>query len=820
MNNGYRPREIEKKWQELWADGKLSAASDKKKNKYYCLIEFPYPSGDGLHVGHLRSYTALDIVARKKRMEGRDVLFPIGFDSFGLPTENYAIKVKRKPQAITRENIVNFTRQLKAMGFSFDWSRAVDTSDPKYYKWTQWIFLQLYKAGLVYQKEMPINWCPACKIGLANEEVVGGKCERCGSAVTKKNQKQWLFKITKYADRLISDLDKVDYLEKIKRQQINWIGRSEGANVKFQITSTKSQINSKSQIQNSKQIIEVFTTRPDTLYGVTYVVLSPEHELIKNLKKRIDNYPEVKTYIESAAKKSDLERTESKEKTGVELKGIKAINPVNQEEIPIFVADYVLTGYGTGAIMAVPGHDERDFEFAKKYNLEIRIVILPSVGKNEKELFAQREEIKNKNECFCGIGNLINSGGYNGFNSVRASEKITDWLQNNSFGRKAVNYKLRDWIFSRQHYWGEPIPLIHCERCGEVPVPEKDLPVELPDVKEYEPTNTGESPLAKITDWVNTKCPQCGGKALRETDTMPNWAGSNWYFIRYCDPHNDKAFADMKKMKHWLPVDLYNGGMEHTTLHLLYSRFWYKALYDLKLVPTDEPYQKRVSHGMVLAEDGQKMSKSRGNVINPDTVVKEFGADAVRLYEMFMGPFDQAINWSADGLRGTKRFLDKIFKIFSENKKGETSAALHKTIKKVTEDIDNLRFNTAVSSLMILVNEISEKGADKNTWEKFLVILSPFAPHLAEELWEKLGHKQSVFKEKWPSFDPKLVKDEEVEFIIQVNGKLRDRLKLPIDISENEAKEKALNSEKVKKYVSGEPKKVIFVKGRLINFVV
>lgn len=1147
MEDGFNPGKIEKKWQNFWQKQKLSLANDKSPNNYYCLIEFPYVSGDGLHVGHLRSYTAIDIMARKKRMEGKNVLFPIGFDSFGLPTENYAIKVKRKPQDITRDNIANFTRQLKAMGFSFDWDRQVDTSDPKYYKWTQWIFLQLYKAGLVYQKEMPINWCPSCKIGLANEEVVTGKCERCGSVVSKKNQKQWLFKITKYSDRLISDLDKVDYLEKIKLQQINWIGRSEGANVKFQITSTKSQINSKLQISNPKRFIQVFTTRPDTLYGVTYMVLSPEHELIAGCLPQIVNRQEVEEYIKKAKAKSDLERTESKEKIGVELKGIKAINPVNQQEIPIWIADYVLTGYGTGAIMAVPGHDERDFEFAKKYDLSVINVIEPVTGtpkKNEEfrrsivalvknpkngkflsvnwgdklggnlfiggglekeedpikcalreieeetgyknfKFIAQSEKIHHhyrayskgvnreieatglffelvghdkgkmdlkteekfkiewltakeaeqrvedplhhyvfekfvKNKIYAGEGTMMNSGKYDGMDSVKFKEVIikelnstagqitntclivhgysghkrenwfpwlkeelnksgwetivptmpgaghptleswddylnqynakvsensilighsigcasvlhylqgigkkvdtvilvaptnplqkwtklkrdrpdVDWEsiknmneesefnwmmiqtlakrfiilhsdddpfipaesmeyyrknlpqaeihlipnkdhfseshgikslpeilpfipENPSMAAKpAVNYKLRDWIFSRQHYWGEPIPLIHCEKCGVVPVPEKDLPVLLPEVENYEPTNTGQSPLAKITDWVNVECPNCGGPAKRETDTMPNWAGSNWYFIRYCDPHNDKAFADMKKMKHWLPVDLYNGGMEHTTLHLLYSRFWYKALYDLKLVPTDEPYQRRVSHGMVLAEDGKKMSKSFGNVVNPDVIIKEFGADAVRLYEMFMGPFDQAINWNTDGLRGTRRFLDKIWKIFNESKKGEVNVILNKTIKKVTEDIDHFRFNTCISSLMILVNEMSDKGADKATWEKFLIILSPFAPHLAEELWETLGHKQSIFKEKWPTFDPKLVKDEEVEFIIQVNGKLRDRLKLPVDISEDEAKEKALNSEKVKKYVSGEPKKVVFVKGRLINFVV
>ncbi len=805
MKQKYEPKNIEKKWQEFWEKEKIFSADDKKKNKYYCLIEFPYPSADGLHVGHLRGYTALDIIARKKRMEGKNVLFPIGFDSFGLPSENYAIKVKRKPQEITKENITNFTRQLKSMGYSFDWDRVVDTSNPSYYKWTQWLFLKLYEADLVYQKEMPINWCPSCKTGLANEEVVAGKCERCGNGVTKKNQKQWLFRITKYADRLISDLEKVEFLDKIKKQQIDWIGKSEGTEIKFKIQSPKSKTNSNIEIQNLKHYIKVFTTRPDTLYGVTYMVLSPEHEFIEKLKERIKNYSEVKKYIEASAKKSDLERTESKEKTGVELKGIKAVNPVNQAEIPIFVADYVLSSYGTGAIMAVPGHDERDWEFAKKYDLEIREVIF---GGNILK------------EAYIGDGKIINSELINGLKVEEAIKKITHWLEKNNHGKATVNYKLHDWIFSRQHYWGEPIPLIHCEKCGVVKVPEKELPVKLPEIENYEPTDTGESPLAKIADWVNVKCPECGSPAKRETDTMPNWAGSNWYFIRYTDSKNEKEFAAKKNMKHWLPVDLYNGGMEHTTLHLLYSRFWYKALFDLKLVPGSEPYKRRVSHGMVLAKDGRKMSKSFGNVVNPDKVVDEFGADAVRMYEMFMGPFDQAINWNIDGLRGIKRFLEKTVGIFEEKKEGNLENEINKTIKKVTEDIDNLKFNTAVSQLMIFINEASKKKASQDQLEKFLIILSPFAPHLAEELWHELDHEDSIFKEKWPSYDKRKIKDEMIEFVIQVNGKVRDRMQVSADILESEAKEKAMLSEKVKKFLKGEPKKVIFVKGKLINFVV
>jgi len=966
MSQKYDFKKIEEKWQKKWEKKDLFSADDKGKNKYYLLFEFPYPSADGLHVGHLRSYTALDIIARKKRMEGKNVLFPIGFDSFGLPTENYAIKVKKQPQEITRQNIKNFTRQLKIMGYSLNWERCVNTSDPKYYRWTQWLFLKLYEAGLVYQKEMPINWCPACKTGLANEEVVGGKCERCGHEVTKKNQKQWLFKITQYADRLIKDLEKVDFLPRIKKQQIDWIGRSEGAEIKFKIQSAKSKVNSNNKIQNSKQEIKVFTTRPDTLYGVTYMVLSPEHELVAECLPKIANRQEVEKYVKKAKAKSDLERTESKEKTGVELKGVKAVNPVNQKEVPVFVADYVLMDYGTGAIMAVPAHDQRDYEFAKKYNLPVKNVIEPVTGekrkneekrkrivavvhdnKNDKLLLldwgkkyggylhvgggiekgesteeAAKREVqeetgyknikfittsekvhhhyiafnkgKNRNsetigvyfellgdektepklsevekgrfkvkwcrvkeadqnitdemhhyfldkfifgKVYTGEGLAVNSGKYNGLTTEEFKKKITQWLKKNNLGGPAVNYKLRDWIFSRQHYWGEPIPLIHCRKCGVVKVPEKDLPVKLPEVKNYQPTDTGESPLAKISDWVNVKCPVCGGEAKRETDTMPNWAGSNWYFIRYTDPKNEKEFASEKNMKYWLPVDLYNGGMEHTTLHLLYSRFWYKALNDLDLVPQDEPYKKRVSHGMILAEDGRKMSKSFGNVITPEKVTDEFGADALRMYEMFMGPYDQAINWSTDGLQGVFRFLDRINKVFinifsnKEDLKEKKSKLIHRTIKKVSEDIENMRFNTAISSMMEYFNErdfaskinkheeLEGNEVDMEAIQKFLIILSPFAPHLAEELWEKLGHKDSIFKEKWPQYDPDLIIEKEIEFVVQVNGKVRDRVTVSPDITEEEAREMALNSEKVKKFLKGQPKKVIFVKGKLINLV-
>ncbi len=765
---GYNPQKIEKKWQKKWEElGIFKAKNFSKKPKKYILFEFPYPSGEGLHVGHCRSYTALDAVVRKKRMEGYNVLFPIGWDAFGLPAENFALKTGVHPQKTTIKNIANFKKQFKGLGISLDWDREINTTDPKYYKYTQWIFLKLFEKGLAYQAKMPINWCPSCKIGLANEEVVDGKCERCGATTEKKVRKQWLLKITKYADRLIDDLKKVDYPERVKSQQINWIGRSEGVIVKFKVKSSK--------------FIEVFTTRPDTLFGCTYLVVAPEHEIVDSLlKSKIQNPEEVKDYLEIVKKKSDLERTElAKEKTGVEMKGVKAINPVDDKEIPIWVADYVLPHYGTGAIMAVPAHDQRDFEFAKKYGLEIK--------------------------------------------------KITKWFREKGIGKKAINYKLRDWVFSRQHYWGEPIPLVHCKKCGVVAIPEKDLPVELPYLKKYQPTGTGESPLANVKEWVDVKCPKCKGPAKRETDTMPNWAGSSWYFLRYIDPKNNKVLADKKKLKYWMPVDWYNGGMEHTTLHLLYSRFWYKFLFDIGVVPQDEPYQKRTSHGMVLAEDGRKMSKSLGNVINPDDIVQKFGADSLRLYEMFMGPFEQAISWNNQGVVGMRRFLEKVWKLSqrTENREQRTEnnnleRLVHQTIKKVSEDIESFKFNTAISQLMVLVNAMEkQKELSASNYQVLLKLLSPFAPHIAEELWHQLGSKKSIFEEEWPEYNSKLAKEEKIILIIQINGRVRDKIEATADISEKEAKELTLNREKVKKWIEGKTiKKVIFVKGRLINIVI
>ncbi|MFA6382174.1 MAG: leucine--tRNA ligase [Candidatus Buchananbacteria bacterium] len=844
----------ESRWQKVWEKTKAFAAADKSaKPKYYCLIEFPYPSGEGLHVGHPRSNTALDILARKRRMEGYNVLYPIGFDAFGLPSENYAIKTGIHPAITTEKNIKTFTTQLKALGFSFDWDRVITTTDPKYYKWTQWIFLKMYEHGLAYKAKIPINWCLSCKIGLANEEVVSGKCERCGGEVEKREKEQWMLKITNYADRLIEDLETVDYLDRIKQQQINWIGRSEGAEIDFVVvTSNKRQVTS----------LKVFTTRPDTLFGATFMVISPEHELLRNpafanasagrQKSEIRNQEEVEDYIRQAKSKSDLERTElNKEKTGVELKGLKAVNPATQKEIPIFVADYVLTSYGTGAIMAVPAHDQRDWDFAQKYGLPVVEVI---AGGNIKE--KAYEEIAE--------GKLVNSGQFNDLPVKAAIAEITLWLVKQGLGKKAVNYKLRDWVFSRQRYWGEPIPMVYCENCkktgavkdpltgeasGWVRVPEKNLPVKLPDVKKYEPTDNGESPLSVITDWVNTKCPVCGGSARRETDTMPNWAGSNWYFLRYVDPKNDKALAAEKKLAHFIPVDWYNGGMEHTTLHLLYSRFVYKFLYDIGAVPKScgsEPYKKRTSHGLILGEGGEKMSKSKGNVVNPDEVVKKFGADTFRVYEMFMGPFDQAIPWDTKGVVGVRRFLDRVYMVVSKiaddlkkseigNQRSEKSRLIHRTIKKVSEDIETQNYNTAVSALMIQFNGIDsrpdwrprleemkgEYQVDLAALENFLKLLAPFAPHLVEELWEKLGNKKSIFKAAWPKADENLAKAEEFELIIQINGKFRDKVKVRSDITEQQAEIVARQSEKIKKYLDGQTvKNIVFVPGKLINFVI
>ncbi|MFA6537424.1 MAG: leucine--tRNA ligase [Patescibacteria group bacterium] len=813
----YNHREIEQKWQEVWQENKVFEAKDgEKKKKFFCLVEFPYPSGDGLHVGHVRSYAAQDILCRKKRMAGLNVLYPIGWDAFGLPTENYAIKTGQHPTIITAQNVATFKKQIQELGISFDWSREINTTDPEYYKWTQWIFIQLFKKGLAYKKKMNINWCPKCKIGLANEEVVNGGCERCGTQAEKKELSQWMLKITAYADRLIEDLETVDFLDKIKQQQINWIGRSYGAEIDFQVSGT-----------NEK--IKVFTTRPDTIFGATFLVLSPEHSLVNKIV-RDDKQAEVLKYQEEAKNKSEEERTNvEKEKTGVFI-GANAINPFSGKEIPIFIADYVLPNYGTGAIMAVPAHDERDFEFAQKYNLEIIPVIKPLTLEEKRpfeatvggaELYGHLSP-ENKSACYSGPGTMINSGEFDGLDSEKAFDKIIEKIEKENIGKKSTQYHLRDWVFSRQHYWGEPIPMVNCPVCGWVPLKEAKLPLELPMVEKYEPTGTGESPLASMTDWVQTTCPQCGGRATRETDTMPNWAGSSWYFLRYIDPKNNEAFADAKKMKYWLPVDLYNGGMEHTTLHLLYSRFWHKVLYDLDLVPTNEPYQKRVSHGMILAPDGQKMSKSRGNVINPDKLVTEFGADSLRLYEMFMGPYDQPVSWDTNGIMGCRKFLERIwsFDKFIEQDDDSIKILLNKTIKKVGEDIDDRRFNTAVSAMMIFVNEIYEKGCSYESYKKFIQILHPFAPHLSEEIWQNFGEKEILAKSSWPEFDNDLISSAKIQIGVQVNGKLRDTIEISPDITEEEVKSLVLNSEKIKKHLIGSPKKIIYIKGKIVSVVI
>lgn len=981
----YNPKKIEPKWQKIWQKSRLfevknpsTSSGQVKKRKFYVLVEFPYPSGEGLHVGHCRSYIALDAIARKKRMQEFNVLFPMGWDAFGLPTENYAIKKGIHPSIATKKNTDNFRKQIKSLGTSFDWSREINTTDPKYYKWTQWIFIKLFEKGLAYKDKININWCPSCKIGLANEEVKDGKCERCESKVEKREKEQWLIRITKYADRLIRDLDLVDYPERVKIQQKEWIGRSEGSLLKFQITNHK--------LQN--EFIEVFTTRPDTLFGCTFLVLAPEHQFIENSKLQITNYKDVEKYVREAENKSDLERKELKDKSGVELKGVKAINPANGEKIPIFVADYVMLSYGKGAIMAVPAHDKRDYAFAKKYNLPIREVILPNIidkrnppvkskksverknvhaivrdvktnkylaikwekfpwitfpmggikdgedaleaGKREvkeetgytnlkfvkvldgvvrAEYFAahknenrvayttavvfdlldyKQEEISKKeknnhkiiwldrsqlnyenmthaevevwnerldssNYAYEGKGIIFNSGKFNGMDSEKAKDEITKYVT----GKKSVNYKLRDWIFSRQHYWGEPIPMIFCKKCastgsaqaGWQTVPEKDLPVELPKVKKYQPTDTGESPLASIKDWVKVVCPECGQDARRETDTMPNWAGSNWYFIRYCDPKNNKRLADGKLMEYWLPVDWYNGGMEHTTLHLLYSRFIFKFLWDIGTVPQkigSEPYKKRTSHGMVLGEGGIKMSKSKGNVINPDKVVKEYGADVLRGYEMFMGPFEQAIPWDTKGIIGVKRFLERIYnfvikKGIAKKSSDNLKKLLNKTIKKVGEDIEAMKFNTGISSLMELANEWSlpEGSLDKRDLQKFLIIISPFFPHLAEELWSQMKFKGFCSMQKWPEFDKNLIKEKKILMIIQVNGKVRDKIEAESGISQKEAEKLAMESPKIRSWLekvhpikSSEAgvsskmkqfdrlKKSIFIKDKLLNIVI
>jgi len=810
----YNHKKIEKKWQKKWEESEIYRAEDfSKKPKFYGLIEFPYPSGEGLHVGHVRSNTAMDIIARKRRAEGYNVLYPIGWDAFGLPTENYAIKTGAHPVDVTKKNTDIFRRQLKSIGFSFDWSREINTTDPKYYKWTQWIFLQLLKKGLAYKAKIPINWCLSCKIGLANEEVVDGKCERCDGDTEQIEKEQWMLAITKYADRLDKDLDDVNFLEKIKIQQRNWIGKSDGAEIEFKINCHKSRI-------------KVFTTRPDTLFGSTYCILSPEHKLLDEIKDKIENWGEVEKYKGKATAKTEIERTaESKEKTGVELKGVKAINPANKEEVPIFISDYVLAHYGTGAIMAVPAHDERDFEFAKKFGLPIRKVILPpsvlSMVRNAEDIAAGVEkELFIKAECWEGEGILVNSGKFDGMKSEDAKSAITKFAG----GEIKTTYKLRDWVFSRQRYWGEPIPVIYCEKCGTIPVSEDELPVKLPDVENYKPTETGESPLASIDKWVNTSCPKCGGEGKRETDTMPNWAGSSWYYLRYADPQNDKKLAAQKKLKYWTPVDWYNGGMEHTTLHLLYSRFWHKFLFDLGVVSTSEPYQKRTSHGMILAEGGVKMSKSKGNVLNPDDIVDTYGADTLRVYEMFMGPFDQSVAWSTESIIGPRRFLERVWKLKenlnSKNENSKLEQSLHKTIKKVSEDIESFDFNTAISQMMIFVNEAEKEGLVKKQYEVLLKILAPFAPHISEELWLELGNKKSVHLEKWPKHDEKKIKEERVTIVAQVNGKMRDSFEVPVDASEKEVKEKALAREKIQKWTKEKSiKKIIVVPNKLVNIV-
>ncbi|MDP3985755.1 MAG: leucine--tRNA ligase [bacterium] len=811
----YDHKTIEEKWQGVWEKNwhELYGADDaSSKPKYYLLVEFPYPSGEGLHMGHPRPYTGLDIIARKRRMEGFNVLYPIGWDAFGLPAENYAIKTGQHPRVTTQNNINNFRRQMKSLGISFDWDREVDTTDPKYYRWTQWMFLKFYQHGLAYKAKIPINWCPKDKIGLANEEVIGGNCERCGTPVEKRDKEQWMIRITKYADRLIDDLKTVDYWDKIKQQQIDWIGRSEGAEITFHLTGMPS------SAEATFASIAVFTTRPDTLFGATYMVLAPEHPFANSAvdKKLLKNTDDVARYIADAKKKSEIDRTaEGKEKTGVELKGVKAINPANGKEIPVFVADYVLGGYGTGAIMAVPAHDARDFAFAKKYQMPIEYVV------------ARKDNERTSDEVFEEEGIAINSDFLNKLPTWKAKADMISWLEEKGVGKKATTYKLRDWVFSRQRYWGEPIPMIHCPSCGIVPVPENQLPVLLPEVEKYQPTDTGESPLATIADWVNVSCPQCKGAAKRETDVMPNWAGSSWYFLRYIDPKNNEAFASREKLKYWMPIDWYNGGMEHTTLHLLYSRFWNKFLFDIGLVPTAEPYKKRTSHGLILAEDGEKMSKSRGNVINPDSVVEESGADTLRLYEMFIGPFDQPVPWNTQGVIGVCRFLERVFDVSvkcqaSSVKNVELERIVHKTVKKVTEDIEVLKFNTAVSQMMICVKAFQDADdVPQELFELFLKVFSPFAPHMAEELWNRLGHKESITKEVWPIYDPELARDAEIELVVQVNGKVRDRIAIAADVSEEELKAAALGSEKIQVLIHGKSiKQIIVARGKLVNVVV
>ena len=797
----YEFNRIERKWQDRWAKaGCYHAVTGDPKPKYYALVEFPYPSGQGLHVGHARPYTAMDVVARKRRMEGYNVLFPMGYDAFGLPTENYAIKNHIHPAKVTHDNIANFTKQLKMLGYSFDWDRVVDTTDPGYYKWTQWIFLQLFKKGLAYKTSMPVNWCTSCKCVLANEEVVNGVCERCGSEVIRKEKSQWMLKITEYAQRLIDDLDQVDFIERVKTQQKNWIGRSTGAEVTFHTTQGDDLV--------------VYTTRPDTLFGATYMVLSPEHPYINKWKDVLTNWDDVNAYVEAAARKSDFERTELvKEKTGVKLEGVKGINPVNGKEIPIFISDYVLVSYGTGAIMAVPAHDDRDWEFAKKFGCDIIEVV--QGGDIEKEAFTLKDD----------TGIMVNSDFLNGLTVKDAIPVMKKWLTEKGIGHEKVNYKLRDWVFSRQRYWGEPIPLVKCPKCGWVPLPEDQLPLLLPEVDSYEPTDNGESPLAPMTDWVNTTCPHCGGPAQRETDTMPQWAGSSWYFLRYMDPHNDKALASPEALQYWGQVDWYNGGMEHTTLHLLYSRFWHKFLYDLGVVPFAEPYHKRTSHGMILGEGGEKMSKSRGNVVNPNDVVDQYGADTMRTYIMFIGDFEKAAAWSDNAVKGCKRFLDRIWNLADQVKDADVygkdnEAAIHKTIKKVSDDIENMKFNTAIAALMSLTNQFYDKGVNKAEFKTMLQLLSPFAPHMADELWERFGFEGMACTSSWPVYDESKTVASEVTIAVQVGGKLKTTVTVPTDSEQDAVLAVVTADSKIQKLMEGKDLvKVIHVPNKLMNLI-
>ena len=803
MSELYNHKVVEKKWQKVWDDNKAFAATDDySKPKYYALVEFPYPSGQGLHVGHPRPYTALDIVARKRRMQGYNVLYPMGWDAFGLPTENYAIKNKIHPKIVTENNVKRFKEQLHSLGYSFDWDREINTTDPSYYKWTQWIFLKLFKAGLAYKKEMPINWCTSCKVGLANEEVVNGVCERCGAPVVRKVKSEWMLKITDYAEKLIEGLDHVDYIERVKVSQKNWIGKSQGAEVDF-------------SIKGKEDKLRVYTTRCDTLFGVTYMVVSPEHPIIDKYKDELKNWDVIAAYRDEAAKKSDFERAElAKEKTGVQIEGLTAINPVNGKEIPIWISDYVLMSYGTGAIMAVPAHDERDWEFAKKFNLPL----IQVVAKNG-------EEVDINAAAFTDVatGVLINSDFLNGLEVKDAKAKMIAFLEEKKIGTAKTNYKLRDWVFSRQRYWGEPIPIVHCDKCGYVPIDESELPLMLPEVESYMPTDNGESPLAAMTDWVNTTCPCCGGPAKRETDTMPQWAGSSWYFLRYTDPHNDEALASKEALKYWLPVDWYNGGMEHTTLHLLYSRFWHKFLYDQGVVPCPEPYQKRTSHGMILGENGEKMSKSRGNVVNPDDIVREYGADTLRTYEMFIGAFDLSASWSEDGVKGCRRFLERIWKLqdIMTNEEGYSSdleTKMHQTIKKVSSDYENMKYNTAIAAMMALLNDFTKKGSiTKGEYKTLLILLNPVAPHITEELWQIIGGSGYVYEQTWPEYEEAKTVENTVEIAVQINGKTKGTLAIGRDDAKEDVIAKA--KESIADKLTGNIVKEIYVPGRIVNIV-